>query len=74
MAEVSNELLYEVLKNLQADMAEVKNALADHGRQLIRIREDINVLRGDDLRREGMQAQMDHRLERIEHRLTLVEA
>jgi hypothetical protein len=62
MAEVTNELLYEVLKKLQADMAEVKTTLADHGRQLIRIREDINVLRGDDLRRESMQAQMDHRL------------
>jgi hypothetical protein len=74
MAEVTNELLYEVLKKLQADVTEVRTTLADHGRQLIRIREDINVLRGDDLRREGMQAQMDHRLERIEQRLGMVDA
>lgn len=74
MAEVTNELLYEVLKKLQADMAEVKTTLGDHGRQLIRIREDINVLRGDDLRRESMQAHMDHRLERIEQRLQLADA
>jgi len=60
MGEVTNEVRYEVLKKLQADMAEVKTTLTDHGRQLIRIREDINVLRGDDLRREGMQGQMDH--------------
>jgi len=74
MAEVTNELLYEVLKKLQADMAEVKKTLSDHGHQFIRIREEINALRGDDLRRESMQAQMDHRLERIEHRLQLTDA
>jgi hypothetical protein len=32
------------------------------------------MLQGDDLRRETMQAQMDHRLERIEHRLQLADA
>ncbi len=74
MAEVTNELLYEILKKLQTDMAEVKNTLGDHGHQLIRIREEINMLRGDDLRRETMQAQMGHRLERIEQRLQLTDA
>jgi hypothetical protein len=74
MAEVTNELLYEVLKQLQTDMSEVKKTLSDQGYQLIRIREEINTLRGDDLRREGIQAQMDHRLERIEKRLGLVDA
>ncbi len=74
MAEVTNELLYEVLKQLQTDISEVKKTLSDHGFQLIRIREEINTLRGDDLRRESIQAQMDHRLERIERRIGLVEA
>lgn len=46
MASVTNELLYEVLKRLQADVAEVKTTLADHGRLLIRIREEINALQG----------------------------
>lgn len=55
-------------------MSEFKKTLADHGHQLIRIREEINVLRGDDLRLEIMQAQMDHRLARIEQRLQLAEA
>ena len=54
-----------------ADLAEIKGTLADHGRQLLRLREDVNNLRGDDLRREGMQAQMAVRLERIETRLSL---
>lgn len=75
---VTNELLYEVMKQLQADVAEVKAAQADHSRQFIRVRKDINGLRGDihglhsdDLRRERMQEKLDVRLERIESRLNL---
>lgn len=74
MPEVTNDLIYEILKRLQTDIGEVKKTLADHGHQLIRIREEINALRGDDLRRESMQAQMAHRLERIEKRLSLSDA
>jgi len=82
MAEnITNELMYEVLKSLQKDMASVKMTLADHTRQFIRVREeinglrdDVNGLRGDDLRRETVQAQMDRRLERIENRLNLSDA
>jgi hypothetical protein len=71
---VTNELIYDVLKQVQADVAEVKGTLADHTRQFIRVREDINNLRGDDLRRESLQTQMDVRLERIEKRLNLSDA
>jgi hypothetical protein len=56
MAEITNELIYEVLKQLQAGQSEIGRTLADHTRQLIRICEDINALRGDDLRHETMQA------------------
>jgi hypothetical protein len=38
------------------------------------IREDINNLRSDDLRRETVQVQMDLHLERIETRLNLHDA
>lgn len=71
---VTNELLYEILKQIQGAVAEMKATLADHTRQFIRVREDINSLRGDDLRRETMQAQIDARLERIESRLNLNDA
>jgi parvulin-like peptidyl-prolyl isomerase len=71
---VTNELIYDVLKQVQADVAEVKGTLADHTRQFIRVREDINSLRGDDLRRESLQTQMDVRLQRIEKRLNLSDA
>ena len=66
--------MYDILKQIQATLAEVKSAQREHSRQLIRVREDINALRGDDLRRETLQAQMDVRLERIETRLRLHDA
>jgi hypothetical protein len=74
MTEITNQLIYEVLKQLQTGLAEIKVTLAGHTRQLLRIREDINALRSDDLRHETMQAQMDTRLERIERRLNLSDA
>ena len=82
MAEnVTSELMFEILKQLQKDMADVKSVLAGHTRQFIRVREDINSvredingLRGDDLRREAIQAKMDERLQRIENRLSLTDA
>jgi hypothetical protein len=53
MVEVTNELIYETSKKLQPDLADVKKYLGDHGRQLIRIRKEINHLRGDDLRKHS---------------------
>jgi hypothetical protein len=74
MAEPTNELMLEILKEIQKDVAQIKATQADHTRQFIRVREDINNLRGDDLRRETIQAQMDTRLARIETRLNLHDA
>jgi hypothetical protein len=74
MPQITNELIYEVLKQLQAWQDEINGMLSDHTRQLIRVREDINSLRCDDLRRETLQAQMDTRLQRIETRLNLTDA
>ncbi len=75
MAEnVTNELIFEVLKQIQDRLAKIELSLADHTRQFIRIREELNGLRGDDIRREIQQARMDQRLERIENRLNLSDA
>lgn len=74
MSALKNEDIYGILQQLHADLAEVKTTLADHSRQFIRVREDINDLRGDGLRRESLQAQMDVRLQRIENRLNLTDA
>lgn len=73
MTQVTNDLIYEILKQLQTGQTELRTLLSDHTRQFIRIREDINALRGDDLRLESFQPQIDTRLERIETRLKLNE-
>jgi septal ring factor EnvC (AmiA/AmiB activator) len=81
MIEVTNQLIYEVLKQIQADMAQVKATQGDHTRQFLRMREDINNvrddinnLRADDIRLETLQTQIVARLERIENRLNLTDA
>jgi hypothetical protein len=38
MTEITNELMYEVLKKIQADVASIKATLADHTRLLVRMR------------------------------------
>jgi hypothetical protein len=43
-------------------------------RQFIRLRQDIAAPRGDDLRRETLQARMEVRRKRIEIRLYLSDA
>jgi len=75
MAEkVTNELIYEILKAIQEKLDRHERILKDLHAGQIRVREEINSLRGDDLRRETLQAQMDHRLDRIETRLNLSDA
>jgi septal ring factor EnvC (AmiA/AmiB activator) len=74
MAEVTNELLYEVLKKLQTDMSEVKKTLSDHDQQFIALREQLHAVHGDILRIERQGASFSHPLERIEQRLQLVDA
>jgi septal ring factor EnvC (AmiA/AmiB activator) len=74
MTEVTNELLYEVLKKLQSDMSEVKKTLSDHDQQFIALREQLHAVQGDILRIERQGVSFSHRLERIEQRLQLVDA
>jgi len=66
MPEISLELMYEVLKQIQADVALIKKTVTDHTRLVVRMRED-------DLRLESMQVETQLRLDRIETRLGLPE-
>jgi len=63
---ITNELMYEVLKKIQADVAVIKTTVADHSRLLVRMRED-------DLRLESMHVETQLRLDRIEQRIGLRE-
>ena len=75
MAEnVTNELIFDVLKQIQERLSRHEQMLKDLQAGQVRIREELNGLRGDDIRREIQQARMDQRLERIENRLNLSDA
>jgi len=75
MAEViTNELMYEVLKKVQADVAVMKADVADVKAMQLRLREDFNRFEGDLLRFERIEAGTQLRLDRIETRLNLSDA
>ena len=71
---VTNELLYEVLKQLQAGQVDMKASLTDHTRQFIGLREQLHTMEGNFLRQERLMATLENRIERIETRLGLSEA
>lgn len=71
---VTNELLYEVLKNIQQRLDRHEHMLKEIHATQIRIREDINGARGDSLRIERQFGALELRLDRIETRLNLADA
>jgi septal ring factor EnvC (AmiA/AmiB activator) len=74
MQVVTNELIYEVLKQIQTDLAAVKATLADHGRQFIELRKQVNGVQAEIIRLEERIVGVETRLDRIETRLNLVDA
>lgn len=75
MAEnVTNELMYEILKDIRGELASMQKDVADIKRSQLRMREDFHRFEGDILRFDRMQAETQLRLERIEVRLELRDA
>lgn len=74
MAEISADLIYEVLKAMQRDMSLIKGDIGE-------VKASLNALRGHQVSMQqdvnniyGMLARYDDRLERIERRLELHDA
>ncbi len=74
MTEETQNLMLEILKRIQADLSEMKDYMRDFKDGQIRVRNEINDLRGDILRLERSNAGIEARLSRIERRLDLVDA
>jgi len=68
---VSNELIYEILKDMQKRHDKHDRNFKDLQESVVRVREDINGLRGDFLRQERWQAELETRIDRIETRLEI---
>jgi len=74
MAEISSELIYEVLKSLQRDVGEMKSGVGDVKIELNALRGHMISLQQDVHNIYGMLVRHDGRLERIERRLELSDA
>jgi chromosome segregation ATPase len=74
MAEVSSDLMLEILKALQRDSGEVKASIGDIKAELNAIRGHLISLQQDVHNVYGIMGRHDVHLERIERRLELNDA
>jgi septation ring formation regulator EzrA len=71
MPEITNELIYEVLKAIQADIAELKERVTSIEPTQLAMRSHLAGLVTSDLDRDADLAALRARVERIERRLEL---
>jgi septation ring formation regulator EzrA len=71
MAEITNALIYEVLKCVQADVAQVKERITSIEQTPLAMRSHLAGLVISELTRDADLAALRARIERIERRLEL---
>lgn len=69
MADVTNELLYELLKKIQSELSNQREGQRDLRADNLSIRNQLHIMQGDMNGIRAMLAQMDQRIDRIESRL-----
>ncbi len=74
MADVTNELLYEVLKTIQRDLSDTRHAVAEVKTELNAVRGHLIAMQQDIHNIYATLTRHDARLERIERRLELTES
>jgi hypothetical protein len=74
MVEITNELIYKVLKTLQRDVGEVKSSIGDVKTELNALRGHMISLQQDVHNVYGILGRHDLYPERIERRLELSDA
>jgi len=73
VAEVTNELIYEILKNLQSRTANVELVTIEHSQALNAVRGHVVSIQTDTNNIYSVLTRIDQRLDRIERRLELRE-
>ena len=73
MAEVSAELVYEMLKRMQADISNLKENGRELRQDVISIRGQLHTMQGDINSFRASIGHIEMRLDRIENRLDLRE-
>ena len=71
MAEVTNELMYELLKAVQTSICKLEDGLGEIKQELIAIRGTMVSMQQDIHNIYGILARHDEKLDRIERRLDL---
>ena len=73
MTEVTNELMYEVLKNIQGDVRLLKDGIGEIRHEIVSLRLSQLSTQNDIHNIYGILARHDDRFDRIERRLELRE-
>lgn len=73
MAEVTNELMYEVLKSIQSRLDRIEAGIGEVKSELVSVRGHMIAIQSDVHNIYGVLARHDERLDRIERRLDLRE-
>ena len=73
MGDVTDELMYELLKRIQVDLASTKTAVSEVKSELIAMRGTMVAMQGDTGNIYAMLYRQDDRLDRIEKRFDLRE-
>lgn len=74
MDSVTNELMYEVLKDIRKAISHQGDSLREISDGLLRVREDLHSLTGHHLRLERQVAEIDLKIDRLNIRTGLVDA
>lgn len=69
----TNDLMLDILKELQKGQADLKVGQRELKDGQISLRDEVHALRGDILRQERAIASLEIDVERIKHRLDLVD-
>jgi hypothetical protein len=74
MSEPTENLVVEILRRIQADIADLKNGQRGIREELIGLRNQLHIMQGDALRQEQGIAALAVDVDRIKSRLDLVDA
>lgn len=73
MAEVTNELIFEILKKMQSDVSSLNAQMGEVRQELVSTRLSSMSMQNDIHNIYGILGRLDNRLDRIERRLELRE-
>jgi len=73
MTQITNELMYEILKPIQTCLDSMDRGLKDPAQGQLRLREGLNNFHRGTIRLEGQVIDANNRLERLEKRFETVQ-